>query len=204
MKKKMMAGLLVAAFGVVGFSATSLADETSTIDGRDNGKDTADITINGNLAADNTDPDSGLPEGDPVWVNVTVPTVTSFWNTPTQAAFQSPNYTITNNSGRPVTLATTAFKQNNAGSAALPSDFALNAVLNDTTTVQLATAGALAFTPNNNLLTLANKQGKMTAADSAVTDSNKASYKYTGSANVSSSLKPQFQLTMKFTPVVWS
>ncbi|MBV7392553.1 MULTISPECIES: hypothetical protein [Enterococcus] len=201
MKKKMMAGLLVAAFGVVGFSGTSLADETSTIDGRDNGKDTADITINGNLAADNTDPDSGLPEGDPVWVNVTVPTVTSFWNTPTQAAFQSPNYTITNNSGRPVTLATTAFKQND--SVTLPNDFSLNAVLNGTD-IKLAEAGSLAFSANDNLMTLANKDGKMTSAASAVTDSNKASYKYTGSATVSSSLKPQFQLTMKFTPVVWN
>ncbi|WP_297079295.1 hypothetical protein [uncultured Enterococcus sp.] len=65
------------------------------------------VPINGTLGASNTDPDGGLPENDPAWINVTVPIKTTFGATSgiAGATLLSPIYTVQNNSGRPVSVA---------------------------------------------------------------------------------------------------
>src|SRR5574340_1324906 len=69
----------------------------------------ATVAVNGTLGADNTNPDSKIPEGDDNWINVTVPTSTIFYNTPTNSTVKSPTYKIVNNSGRTVDVSATDF-----------------------------------------------------------------------------------------------
>ena len=71
--KKLLSTLLVSTAVFAGAQAVS-ADQNIIAE------TDADITVNGTLGADNTDPGATIPEGDKDWINVTLPTETIFYN----------------------------------------------------------------------------------------------------------------------------
>ena len=116
--KKILSTLMISMTVLMGVQAVS-ADQTV------DGKSTGDIPVKGTLGADNTDPGTSIPETDPAWINVTIPTDTIFYNTAAKKDINAPTYSIVNNSGRPVKVTADSFTSdsNNAG---MPTDFKLN------------------------------------------------------------------------------
>jgi hypothetical protein len=171
------------------------------------GTDTT-IEVNGTLGADNTDPDSTIPEGDDNWINVTTPTATIFYTMPTNSNVQSPTYTIQNNSGRPVEVSATGF--NGDESNIEPDDFNLSLNISGTgtnaattATTNLVTNGTVAETPNSLLITLANIEGKLTNAGEANVGDNVATFTYGGSSATESMTKLKYDLDLTFKAVNW-
>ena len=128
MKRTKLLGTVVAGVVLLGLSSqvlaaeyvTSNGDGSQTIDAR-NEDDKAEITgkikVNGNLGvADNTDPDGAIPEGSSKWINVTLPVATVFGSTD-GGGITSPDYTIKNNSGRPVDILLHDYTIDSAASA---------------------------------------------------------------------------------------
>ena len=70
--KKLLSTLLISTIVFGGVQAVAAQDVVGAGD--------ADINISGNLGADNTDPDTLIPETDVDWINVTVPTDTIFYS----------------------------------------------------------------------------------------------------------------------------
>lgn len=202
MNKLLRSSLVIATVVGSGFFANkAFADQT--IQG-----ETATIEVNGTLGADNKNPDATIPEGDDNWINVTVPTSTIFYNTPTNAIIKSPNYSIVNNSGRPVTVSTTGLTGNQTNSE--PSDF--NLTLNTfgtptnaatTATTNLITAGAVQKSLNTNLITLANKDGKLTNNGLVNIGDNAATFTYGGSSSISTMTTLKYNLNLTFKSVGW-
>lgn len=188
-------------FGIGLIANKTFADQT--IQGT-----SATVEVNGTLGADNTNPDSKIPEGDNNWINVTVPTSTIFYNTPTVSTVKSPQYSIINNSGRPVNVSTTSFTADGANVA--PSDFNLilkfvgtetNAATNATT--NLVTAGAVNSSLSSQLITLANKDGKLTSTGTATAGDNKATFTYGGSSSTTTMIQLKYNLGLTFKSVEW-
>ena len=202
MIKILRSSLVVATvFGIGLIANKTFADQT--IQGT-----SATVEVNGTLGADNTNPDSKIPEGDNNWINVTVPTSTIFYNTPTVSTIKSPQYSIINNSGRPVNVSTTSFTADGANVA--PSDFNLtlkvvgtetNAATNATT--NLVTAGAVNSSLSSQLITLANKDGKLTSAGTATAGDNKATFTYGGSSSTTTMIQLKYNLGLTFKSVGW-
>lgn len=148
MMNKKLVGTALVGLMTVGFAAQVSAN-TQTIDGND-GKNSAEVPVKGNLGAiDNTDPGAEHPEGDDKWINVTVPTATIFYaeTTPGDApeVLSSPNYKITNNSGRPVKVMVTDYVLNEGPANAALTE--LNILNTDTEiAIPLAKAGASVVT----------------------------------------------------------
>lgn len=202
MKKLLGSSLVVVTVLGIGLIANkTFADQT--IQGT-----SATVEVNGTLGADNTNPDSKIPEGDDNWINVTVPTSTIFYNTPTDSAVKSPQYSIVNNSGRPVNVFATSFTADASNVA--PSDFNLtlktvgtgtNAATNATT--NLVTAGAVNSSLNSQLITLANKDGKLTSAGTPTAGDNKATFTYGGSSSTTTMTQLKYNLGLTFKSVGW-
>jgi hypothetical protein len=154
------------------------------------------------LGADNTDPGATIPEGDKDWINVTLPTETIFYNKATDENIQSPTYTITNNSGRPVKVSANGFTGTATG---LPADFDLNLTVTGNKVVTASTAlvkqGKLQA-PTNELITLANcldqykETDTQSAKDKAV--NNKATFAFAGTATAKTPVKVAYTLSLKF------
>lgn len=178
------------------------ADSQQTI----SGSDTANIEVNGTLGADNTDPGATIPEGSDDWINVTVPTKTIFYNTVGSSTIQAPTYTIKNNSGRPVAITTQTFTARAGNPATLPSDFALNLKVGDSTTVPLVQAGAVANVAGSTVASLANSKGQTASTDPVVADptTNSTTFTYTGTATATEQLKVNYDLTLKFDATSWN
>lgn len=170
------------------------------------GSDTADIEVNGTLGADNTDPGATIPEGSDDWINVTVPTKTIFYNTSGSATIQAPTYTIKNNSGRPVSVTTGTFAAKSGNPETLPSDFALNLKVGDSTTVPLIQAGAISSVSGTAVATLANSKGQTASTDPEVSSptTNSTTFTYTGTATATEQLKVNYDLTLKFDATSWN
>lgn len=99
MINKKLVGTALVGLMTVGFAGQVSANQT--IDGA-NGQTEGKVKVTGNLGAmDNTDPGEVLPDGDDKWINVSLPTAVVFGSSDKETII-SPNYTITNNSGRPV------------------------------------------------------------------------------------------------------
>lgn len=202
MNKLLGSSLVVATLLGVGFVANkSFADQN--VQGT-----SATVEVNGTLGADNTNPDSNIPEGDDNWINVTVPTSTIFYNTPTDSTVKSPTYKIVNNSGRPVDVSATSFTADSANVA--PNDFALSlnvvgTATNTATTAHtdLVTAGAVNGSLNSSLITLANKDGKLTSAGTANPTDNTASFTYGGSSATTTMTQLKYNLGLTFKSVGW-
>lgn len=202
------AGMFVS-MGVISHAS---ADTKTLTDGTNN----TDVTINGTLGADNTDPTAPIPDGSNSWLNVTLDTATIFYNTQTNKDIVSPTYTIANNSGRPVTVEVKSFAQNkdeNVPITAIDSlavNFKRNATKNDTAgataTTALITSGALASQASPaNTMSLANKNGQMTSTDTTGAYGNTATFTYSGqvTATLSAMIQPTFTMNLLFTPVSW-
>ena len=102
--KKILCGLLLMGF-LSGGAASVFAAEV-------NGTDSASITVDGSLGQDNTDENApNIDEGSNDWINVTVDTANIFYTTKESQhkTITSPDYTITNNSGRAVKVSVLDF-----------------------------------------------------------------------------------------------
>ncbi|WP_374285057.1 hypothetical protein [Lactococcus sp.] len=190
----------------LGFTASHAFANSQTI----SNQNSADITVNGTLGADNTDPESNIPEESDNWINVTVPTSTIFYNTPTDRTIQSPTYQIVNNSGRPVSVTASGFTDKGTNPT-LPTDFDLTLDVSGTATNPSATAstslisnGVLASPISSHLTTLANKDGQMTNTGTKNTGDNVATFTYGGSSDTSNMLSLSYNLNMTFEAVDWT
>lgn len=208
--KKWMTGIVLS-IGILGFStnafATAASDSTQTISGTgENGTSTTgDIIVNGNFNVDNTDPEAEIPEGDQNWVNVTVPSVTNFWNQAGTLDITSNDYTITNNSGRSVKVEAVGFNQTGGdampGNSTLQLDSKRNDGASTSTTDLIGTNGSALGTLNNSLGWLANSEGKLSAGDAAP-NANKQTFTYQYTGTLSEAFKgidPVYNLTLRFT-----
>lgn len=205
MKKKVIAGLLLSSC-VLGLAMPAFAQEID-------GTGTADIPVNGTLGADNTEPDAEIPEGEEGWINVTVPTTTVFYNTTTVEAIKSPTYEIVNNSGRPVKVSISDFKDGTENSGLdLPSlAFDLKVKVDKTdgtdgTETPVVNQGVVeGFTTPTQIVELANSKGQSSADDPEVTNptTNKRTFTYTGTATATTQVQPKYTMTLKFDAVAW-
>ena len=187
-------------------AASLIADKTfadQTVQGT-----SATVAVNGTLGADNTNPDSKIPEGDDNWINVTVPTSTIFYNTPKDPTVKSPTYKIVNNSGRPVDVSATAFTADSENDA--PSSFSLTLQTVGTTTniattatTNLVNAGAVNTSLDNKLITLANKDGRMTSTGTATAGDNASTFTYGGSSKTDTMTQLKYNLGLTFKSVGW-
>lgn len=115
MKKRILVTGLITSVVCLGGASQSLANQV--IEGKDT--NTGDITVRGNLGdvndVDPTDPEAPIPEEDDRWISVTLPTTTVFEANSAQEQIISPdNYTITNESGRPVKVEVTSYTINSS------------------------------------------------------------------------------------------
>jgi hypothetical protein len=198
--KKLLSTLLISAAVFGGAQAVS-ADQTITA------QTSADIAVKGTLGADNTNPGATIPEGDKDWINVTLPTDTIFYNKAKEPAIKAPTYTITNNSGRPVTVSVASFVAGASNPVStLPADFDLNldvtatapAAFPMTAKTKLIEKGQLTNSTNV-LFTLANNIDQYTAADSAgQTGKNVAKFTYSDTATATQPMKLDYTLSLKF------
>lgn len=207
--KKWMTGIVLSV-GILGFSTNVFAAEETpaqTITGMDESgtSTTGDITVNGNFNVDNTDPEAEIPEGDQNWVNVTVPSVTNFWNQAGTLGITSNDYTITNNSGRSIKVEAVGFKQTAGASMPGNSNLKLASQRNDgsasSTTDLIGEDGSALGTLSSSLGWLANSEGKLSAVDAAPNAQKQAfTYQYTGAlSSAFEGENPVYNLTLKFT-----
>lgn len=205
MMKKLLSTLLVSTVVFAGAQAVSAQDVVGPTDN-------ANISVKGTLGADNTDPDTTIPEGDKDWINVTLPTETIFYNTAAVKDIQAPTYTITNNSGRPVKISVAKFDANINNPTPLPGDFALNLKVTGPSTGNAATTastplvvGGVIQTPTNELITLANSSDQYVKTDALVPKgsavNNTATFTYSGTATTTTALKLSYTLGLKFEAV---
>lgn len=102
MLNKKLVGTALVGLMAVGFAAPAFA-QTQTIDGL-KGETEGRIKVTGNLGEiDNTDPEEVIPDGDDRWINVEIPTAVVF-ATDNKDNIVSPEYKITNKSGRAVSV----------------------------------------------------------------------------------------------------
>ncbi|WP_303754636.1 hypothetical protein [Enterococcus sp. S86.2] len=206
MKKKVIAGLLLSSC-VLGAAMPAFAQDGTEADLQKNysGQNSVEIEVNGTLGADNKDPNATIPEGDDNWINVTVPTKTIFYNTAADPVIKSPDYKITNNSGRPVSVSLEKFENDATNiSLPLPSSYSLNLLVEggDGVIPSIATSDTSTdFTTATHLIDLANKDGRMKLADEKDTSSNVATFRYTGTATATTQVQPKYTMTLKFTTV---
>lgn len=179
------------------------------------GQNTGDVIINGTLGADNTKENAVIPEGSDSWINITVDTATIFYNTSSSFDIQSPNYNITNNSGRPVAVGISSFTQTGSADISSISSLAVNTTRSksgttdsagQTTNTNLITDGNLTdFSTPVSIITLANSNGKIAKDDVNNSYGKSATFNYTGtvSTKLSSTISPEFTMTLQFTPQSW-
>lgn len=104
--KKILSGLLVGSILFSGAVSIHAAEENVNETG------SASITVNGSLGQDNTDENApNIQEGSTDWINVTLDTANIFYTTKETAhkTITSPDYRITNNSGRGVKVSVANF-----------------------------------------------------------------------------------------------
>lgn len=198
MKKKLLSSLLVLGTSVGALApATILATDVI-------GEPTADITINGSLGIDNTDPEEDIDEGQTDWINVTLDTATIFYNASGTTNINSPTYNIANNSGRPVKVSVQNFVQTDSSDISVISSLNFVSSLGGSAITQpLISNGTLqTFGSPAELFTLANSVGNLTSGGSG-TDSSSTTFKYEGSVtgNNIASTNPAFTLTLQLDAV---
>ncbi|PAB00502.1 hypothetical protein [Enterococcus canintestini] len=93
-------------FGLVALSSIVLMALPAYAEQDIIGENSGNIEVNGTLGMDNTVEEAEIVEGTDQWINVTLPLKTIFYSTSPKAGatITSPDYTITNNSGRPVDI----------------------------------------------------------------------------------------------------
>ncbi|MFR3687296.1 MAG: hypothetical protein ACLTXM_19960 [Enterococcus sp.] len=191
--KKILSGLLISGVLFGGITSVYATD----IDG----EDSASIVVNGTLGQDNTDEDGpNIDEGSNDWINVTLDTENIFYTTKASdhKTITSPDYTITNNSGRAVKVSAKSFT---VDSGNLNNVDALDIKGVDTSTTE-KTVNLKSFTAGD-FLVLANNQGKLDVeGDAADTYIKETTYKYFGTTKddyyKSTGEKTTHTLTLEF------
>lgn len=201
MKKTLLGLLLSTSLLAVGAVSVSAVENTNS-DGTSNdtiinGVNSATIPINGTIGASNTDPDGGLPETDDAWINVTVPTTTTFGarSGAAGATLLSPTYTVKNNSGRGVSVGYSTIT-GSTSSAGLNLNLTPTAGSNAqvvATPIALVTNDTLQTTSKN----LANLGAVTTAGG---TDGGSFTYQYTGTVTdaVATVTPLAYEMTLSF------
>ncbi|MCK8605894.1 hypothetical protein [Leuconostoc citreum] len=213
MNKILRNTIVSGAVAILGVSTvgTTVVNATTISDGTNN----ADVTVNGTLGADNTDPVAPIPEGSDKWINVTLDTATIFYNTQTDKNIVSPTYNITNNSGRPVSFKVNSFKQNDSvplsSISSLNANFTRKVTATDTSgsnvSTNLITGGSINSDFSSATSTqLANKNGMLSAKDTSGAYSNSATFNYNGTVTdkLTATINPKFTMNLLFTPSDWT
>lgn len=166
---------------------------------------TGDIPVNGTLGMDNTDPDAPINEKTDDWINVSLPMDTIFYNVNPNKNITSPDYTIINNSGRPVEVLFSKLG-NDTEQNEIDYDLLLKGFTNNPQIVDSGEAQDKSSAPEL-LQTLANKEGKLEKEGVATLDSNKVVYGYTGTVNqvdFDSKVEYNYDMTLEFKAVDWT
>lgn len=169
--KKILSGLLIGSI-IFGGAVSVYGAEV-------NGEDSASITVNGTLGQDNKDPEGpNIGEGSKDWINVTLDTANIFYTTKDSGHtdITSPDYTITNNSGRGVKIYADAFTLESGNLDNVESlSIGVTDALNNAKEIDLKT-----FTQEE-FLTLANNEGKLDIdSDEDQAFKNETTFKYSG------------------------
>ncbi|MFC0361308.1 hypothetical protein [Enterococcus canintestini] len=175
------------------------------------GENSGDITINGTLGIDNTDEDATIVEEDDAWINVTLPLDTIFYSASPKAGapITSPDYTITNNSGRPVDIHFKGIAKDDPDSSAKAVYMVeLNGFSKANPKI---IEGGLATSASNGVLihTLANNNGKLAKDDPSElnTTANTVTFGYVGEvtdAMDGDTITENYTMTLEFKAVSWS
>lgn len=171
------------------------------------GEESGEIPINGTLGMDNTDEEAKIVEGEDSWINVILPTETIFYSTNTKAnaPIKSPDYTITNNSGRPVDIKFSKLTKD-AGSSTTDVDYDVS--LRGFTTNPAIITGGVAADQSGSPTTihrLANSKGKLAEGDTDGSNLNTVTYGYEGTVNedLAATVNHNFDMTLEFESVGW-
>ena len=171
----------------------------------------ATIPVNSHIGAfDNTDPDgpdvinpdTGLPDPDhPTWLNISVPSAVMFSSGGADGTgtdhtqLGSPNFTITNHSGRGVDVTVNGFAHTNATIAPIAAIAALELVptgaYSNTNITLIDTSGLISITTPQPFMTIDRVpvQG----------DETTATFAFAGSANtIAAAVSPSFELVLGF------
>lgn len=169
-----------------------------------------EVKINGTLGVDNTVEDATIPEGQDAWINVTLPTDTIFYSTDKKAnaPIASPDYTITNNSGRPVDI---LFKEIVKENPVDPAPFKYSVSLQGfTSTPKIIENGLVASEDNGKTIhTLANNNGKLGKDDPSElnTTANTVTFRYVGEVKdplaEEDIITENYTMTLQFKAVSW-
>ncbi|WP_455326610.1 hypothetical protein [Enterococcus saigonensis] len=172
------------------------------------GEDSGEIKINGTLGIDNTDEGATIVEEDDAWINVTLPLETIFYSASPNAGapITSPDYTITNNSGRPVDIFFKGIAKDDPDpSAQAEYEVALNGFAKGNPKI---IEDGLVTSENNGVLihTLANKNGKLGKNDQDLQPTaNTVAFRYVGEVMdaVDSTITENYTMTLEFKAVSW-
>lgn len=205
--KKVIASLFVASACLDGILPTVAQAEAEDV----NGASEANITVNGTIGVDNTNPEANINEGSDAWINVTLDTATVFYNVAGQTTIESPTYNIENKSGRPVNVSVTAFSHTNSEDIAGITKLNLVSTRSDGTDSTETPLFSGAGTPIGTLetpesiLPLANNDRDM-GDGTKIANANKATFGYTGEVSeTATASKPSFTLTLQFdVPTTWT
>ncbi|OTO72855.1 MULTISPECIES: hypothetical protein [unclassified Enterococcus] len=171
------------------------------------GEESGEIPINGTLGMDNTDEEAKIVEGEDSWINVTLPTETIFYSTNTKAnaPIKSPDYTITNNSGRPVDIKFSKLTKD-AGSSTTDVDYDVS-LRGFTTNPAIITGGEEVDQSGSptTIHRLANSKGKLLEGDTDDSSPKTVTYGYEGTVNedLAATVNHNFDMTLEFESVGW-
>lgn len=191
--KKIFLGWLSVAL-LLGGGSIALADQTVS-EGN-----TGTITVNGTLGADNRSRKATITEGDNDWINVTLPTATIFYSLQKTTAIKSPNYTITNNSGRRLSVSLESFTHVD-GSDGFDKIDRLGLKLPDKTISLISQeAGEATLTTEKSELAVLEAGADLDKGDATVPAGATFSYSYEGATKEALTVQsqPNFSLTLKF------
>ncbi|MFY1067614.1 hypothetical protein [Enterococcus sp. AD013-P3] len=194
-------------FGLVALSSIMLMALPAYTEADIIGENSGEITINGTLGIDNTDEDAPIVEGDDAWINVTLPTETIFYSASPNAGapITSPEYTITNNSGRPVDI---SFKEIAKIGTSKGAKYAVSLQGFGKGNPKIINAGEVTAAPGSPTLihTLASVDGKLGEDDIPPLTANTVTFRYVGEVTdaVTSTITESYTMTLEFKAVDWS
>lgn len=198
--KKIISGITLSSLLAGGLLWSTAVFANQTVDGSAENKNSADVTVNGYLGQDNTDPGGEIPDGSDEWINITLPTATIFYSLKNKTEIESPEYKITNNSGRPVNVSVNQFTQTSGTNGDVES---LNLVPETTKAIAVNTQALIASGTIQNtfdvpFMVLANNQGKQASADEENTYAKELSFGFTGQTIAKPTSDPVYNLNLKF------
>lgn len=198
-------------FGLVALSSIVLMALPAYAEQDIIGENSGNIEVNGTLGMDNTVEEAEIVEGTDQWINVTLPLKTIFYSTSPKAGatITSPDYTITNNSGRPVDISFSKLEKSGGDADDIGYNVFLGPV-NGTFSEpnpQIITNGVAEDNSGTPQLfhRLPNVNGKLSEGDAAVEGRNKINFEYYGAVTneLTKTIKHEYTMTLQFKAVSW-